>query len=107
MKYVDLAGNEAMPPFNAPQGILAWIEIPTGNVYLLSDYQWVDPDEPVRGKIINRAIKFLAPGPEQGTLLAYHVMFIQVYYKHQYPVFHLDYATFEQSGEFGDDDMIY
>lgn len=91
----------AIPPHDAPQGVLAWIELPTGNVYLDSSYIWIDPQNSDRSDILNRSVRYLKPGPADGSLLKFHCMFIRAFYWDEYPIFQriLD--------DFGNENTIY
>lgn len=99
----DKFTNDAIPPFDAPQEVLAWIQLPTGNVYLRSDWQWVDPQDEIRGSILNRSMRYLSPGPAQGPLFEYHLMFISVFYGHRYPVF----ARTRKPDDFSEEPVIH
>lgn len=86
-RLTDKFTDDAIPPFDAPTGVLAWIELPTGNVYLQSDFQWIDREDLIRSRILNNCLKVLAPGPAEGPLIAYHCMFVRIFYGHRYPVY--------------------
>lgn len=86
-QFTDQYGNEKLPPFDAPQGVLAWAELPSGTIYLQENYQWFDRDDPGRARILNNCLKVLSPGPWAGSTLGYYCNFVSAFYENKYPVF--------------------
>lgn len=77
----------AIPPADAPEGVLAWIELPHGNIYLDSELEWITPSDPGQAAILNHVARFHHSGPSGGCYIAQSCKAISDFYDNQYPVY--------------------
>lgn len=98
VRFTDRFTPNAAPPSDAPPGVLAWIELPSGNIYLQENHQWIDYKYPTRSASLNSCVRVLSPGPSTGSRLAFQCMFISAYFQNKYPVYRRVIEYYDEEG---------